>query len=309
MITKEFIRKKNSGKDEKHTGILTERYYDNEDGSRIRYLTFPVFENLDFMDHALSTREGGISTGCYSSMNLSYTMGDDNGSVSENLDRMMRILSTDKSRIVAADQKHTANVRVVTEKDAGKGIVKEFDYSCVDGHITNERGLVLAIYASDCVPLYFADPVNHAIGTSHSGWRGTVKRIGAVTVRAMMREYQTDPEDLICAVGPSVCRDCYEISEQVAEIFMKEFSGHEDDILVDDGMRDVCDPNTGEIRCEHKYHLDLWQANRIILEEAGVRPENIQVTDICTHCNPDLLFSHRRTGRKRGNNAGFIVLK
>ena len=312
MMTKEFVRKTDRpGYTEDISGIriLNEGFFDNEDGSRIRYLTFPIFEKLDMMDHVLATREGGVSTGCYSSMNLSFTMGDDPDHVSENLDRMMRILGTDKSRIVTADQKHTANVRIAAAQDAGKGITKERDYSEVDGNITNVRGLVLAVYASDCVPLYFADPVRRAIGAVHSGWRGTVQRIGAVTVKKMSETYGTDPADLICAAGPSICRSCYEIGAEVAEEFMKEFPGHEDEILTDDGMRDVTDPKTGEAKSEHKYHLDLWQANRIVLEEAGVRPENIQITDICTCCNPGLLFSHRISGRKRGNNAGFIMLR
>ena len=281
--------------------VIRENYMENADGTRLRYLTFSGFEELGMIRHALTTREGGVSRGCYASMNLSDTMGDDPDDVKKNYDRFMKTLGVGKDRVVCTDQKHTATVRVVTEADAGKGVIYERDFSFVDGLVTNVRGLALAIFASDCVPLYFVDPVKGAIGVAHSGWRGTISRIGQVTVEKMAGEYGTDPKDLVCAIGPSICHDCYEISADVAEEFMREFPGHEREILTDDGK----DPNTSE----HKYHLDLWETNRIVLEEAGVLPSKIQITDVCTKCNHELLFSHRVAGRSRGNNAGFLMLE
>ncbi len=152
----------------------------------------------------------------------------------------------------------------------------------------------------DCVPLLFVDPVHHAIGASHSGWRGTVARMGEVTIRAMQATYGSVPSDLICAIGPSICRDCYEVSEDVAAHFRAAFPGHAAEILRDDGVNAAG---------EQKYHLDLWAANRIVLEEAGVPAAQISTTDICTNCNPELLFSHRYTHGLRGNNGVFIMLK
>lgn len=202
--------------------------------------------------------------------------------------------------MVLTKQTHTTNVRVVTAADAGDGVVRERPYDDIDGLITDVPGLALGIFAADCVPLLFVDPVHHAIGASHSGWRGTVARMGEVTIRAMQSTYGTVPSDLICAIGPSICRDCYEISEDVAEHFMEAFPGHASEILRDDGLNAAG---------EQKYHLDLWAANRIVLEEAGVPAAQISTTDICTNCNPELLFSHRYTHGLRGNNGVFIMLK
>ncbi|ETP73974.1 putative protein, YfiH family [Lachnospiraceae bacterium JC7] len=282
------------------TGRLELKYHTNDDGSLLQYLQFPAIENTGIAAHAFSTRIGGVSKGIWSSMNLSFTSGDDPKDAYENFHRYAVLFGASDDRLVLSHQTHTVNVRVVTEEDAGKGLTKERDYTDVDGLITNVQGLVLTVFAADCVPLLFVDPVHKAIGASHSGWRGTVNRIGKVTIEKMKENYGTDPKDLICAIGPSICRNCYEISEDVAEEFKKAFQGHESEILTDDGSNEAG---------EHKFHLDLWKANRIVMEEAGVKAENISMTDICTNCNPDLLFSHRFTKGKRGNNGAFIMLK
>ena len=195
--------------------------------------------------------------------------------------------------MVLSYQTHTTNVRLVTEEDAGKGIVKERDYEDVDGLITNIPGITLVTFYADCVPLYFLDPIHQAIGLSHSGWRGTVKRMGEVTVKKMEEAFGTKAEDVIACIGPSICKECYEVGIEVAQEFMKGFDKkHWGDILSE--------------KTDGKYLLDLWRTNEIVLLESGIKQENIQVTDICTHCNSDLLFSHRTTGNERGNLAAFL---
>ena len=263
-------------------------------------MQIPAIRATGIVEHAFSTRIGGTSQGIFSSMNLRFGHGDEDARVRENFHRMASVLGTDEAHMVLTKQTHTTNVRVVTAADAGYGVVRERPYDDVDGLITDVPGLALGIFAADCVPLLFVDPVHHAIGASHSGWRGTVARMGEVTIRAMQSTYGTVPSDLICAIGPSICRDCYEISEDVAQHFMSAYPGHAREILRDDGLNAAG---------EHKYHLDLWAANRIVLEEAGVPASQISTTDICTNCNPELLFSHRYTHGFRGNNGVFIMLK
>ncbi len=262
----------------------------------LEYLTFPLLEQTGMVKHLFTTRLGGVSKGIYSSMNLSYTRGDEKSAVDENFRRIAGALQCGLGDIVCSDQTHTTNVRVVNECDRGKGIVCPKDYTDVDGLITNVEGIVLATFYADCVPLFFIDVKNRAIGLSHSGWRGTVGRMGQITVDAMHREYGTRPEDVFAAIGPSICQDCYEVSEDVADAFRKEFckEGQIDEILLSKG--------------NDKYQLDLWRANQIILEEAGIAPQKIQVTDICTCCNPDYLFSHRASQGKRGNLGAFLGL-
>ena len=190
----------------------------------VTWLTYPAFEQFADIVHGFSTRLGGVSEGIYASMNLSFTRGDKDAAVYENYRRFAAALGFSERDIVTSDQTHTANVRIITEEDRGNGITKPRPYTDVDGMITNVRGLVLATFYADCVPLYFVDPVHHAIGLSHSGWRGTVAKIGAVTIRKMQETYGTDPADVYAAIGPSICQECYEVSEDVILEFQKSFA-------------------------------------------------------------------------------------
>lgn len=258
-------------------------------------LRFPVLEETGVVEHCFTTRLGGVSEGIYTSMNLSFTRGDKEEAVQENYERIAQCMGASKDAFVCSDQTHTTNVKRATKEDAGCGVTRPKTYQDVDGLITNVPGLVLSTFFADCVPLYFVDPVHRAIGMSHSGWRGTVGRMGRATILAMGQEYGTKPEDLICAIGPSICKDCYEVSEDVAEAFAAEFKGQEEKIL--------------EAKGNGKYQLDLWKANEIVLLEAGVKKSHLAVTNLCTCCNPELLFSHRASHGKRGNLGAFLRLK
>lgn len=262
----------------------------------VPYLSFPMLEKTGIVRHGFSTRMGGVSTGVYATMNFAFLKGDDPDHVRENYRRMAKAIGVDEERMVLSWQTHTTNIRRVTEDDAGKGITRERDYQDIDGLITDVPGMTLVTFYADCVPLYFLDPVHRAIGLSHSGWRGTVARMGQVTMEAMGREYGSKPEDIIAGIGPSICQDCYEVGEEVAAEFRGAFSKEYWPEL----LREK--PNG-------KLLLNLWRANEIVLLEAGVKADNIQITDICTHCNPDYLFSHRTMGNERGNLAAFLSIK
>ena len=258
-------------------------------------LKYPMLEQLNVVEHCFTTRLGGVSEGVCSSLNLSFSRGDDPEAVLENYRRVAEAFGKTIEDFVCTDQTHTTNVLKVGKAEGGYGVTKEKPYTDVDGIITNEPGVILSTFYADCVPLYFVDSVHKAIGLSHSGWRGTVGRMGQKTLEAMAKEYGTRPEDVYAAVGPSICQDCYEISEDVAEHFYKEFAGHGDEILINKG--------------NGKYQLDLWKTNEIVLLEAGILPEHLAITNICTCCNSEVLFSHRASQGKRGNLAAFLMLK
>lgn len=263
---------------------------------QIKYLTFPLLNKAGMVRHLFSTREGGVSKGIFASMNLSYTRGDEKESVDENFRRIAEIFGTTPDRIVCSRQTHTTNVRLVTEEDCGKGVVYPADYEDVDGLITNQPGILLCTSYADCVPLYFVDVKNRAIGLAHSGWRGTAAGMGAVMLKRMREAFGTMPGDVLAAIGPSICRDCYQVGEEVAEAFWKNFPDDWEELLT-----------KGEEK--GKYQLDLWEANRRILLHGGVLPEHIAVTDLCTCCNGDFLFSHRASHGKRGNLGAFLELR
>lgn len=263
--------------------------------NHVPYIQFKNLAATGIVRHGFSTRKGGVSTGIFSTMNLNFKRGDDPEAVMENYRRIADALDMRVEDMVLSDQTHTTNVRVVTEEDRGKGILKPQDYSDVDGMITNVTGLVLVTSYADCVPLYFVDPVKKAIGLSHSGWKGTVGHIGQKTVEKMQEVYGSNPEDIIAAIGPSICQSCYEVSEDVAEAFRANFTADEaEDILLDKG--------------NGKYQLDLWKANWYVLTDAGILPEHLAVTDLCTACHPELLWSHRKTNGQRGGLSAFLSL-
>lgn len=273
-----------------------ERQIFREIEKEVPYLEYPLLTDTKIVHHGFSTRLGGVSQGCYASMNLSFTRGDDEAAVRENYHRIAKSIGVKCENMVLSQQTHTTNVRVVTEKDKGKGIVTPLDYTDVDGMVTNIPGICLVTFYADCVPLYFVDPVQKAIGLSHSGWRGTVGKIGKETIRKMEEQYGSDPKDILAAVGPSICKDCYEVSEDVILEFQKNFEERY--------WKDLF------YRKENgKYQLDLWKANEIIFKESGILPEHIAVTNVCTHCNSEILYSHRTSGDRRGNLAAFLALK
>lgn len=267
----------------------------NQKGDVI-YLTYKLLEQTKAVVHGFTTRLGGVSEGVCSSMNLSFTRGDDPEAVRENYRRIASAVGFPYESVVCSDQTHTANVRRVGKEDRGIGLLREKPYHDVDGLITNEPGVTLATFYADCVPLYLVDPVQKAIGLSHSGWRGTVQKIGKKTVEAMAQSFGSRPEDIVTAIGPSICMDCYEVSEdvitEIKKIYPEQFW-----------------PKFFYRKENGKFQLNLWECCRENFLEAGILPEHIAMPELCTCCNPDFLFSHRASQGRRGNLAAFLMLQ
>lgn len=267
----------------------------NREGD-VLYLTYPMLEETGTVVHGFSTRMGGVSQGHLSSMNLGFGRGDEEENVRENFRRIAAAIGFSPENLVLSQQTHTTNVQVVTEEDRGRGFTRPLGWTDVDGLVTDVPGIVLATFYADCVPLFFVDPVRRTVGLSHSGWRGTVGKIGKVTVDTMVREYGSRPEDILAAVGPSICQECYEVSEDVILEFRANYEERFWDSLYyqkDNG----------------KFQLNLWRANELVFLESGILPEHISITDICTCCNPELLYSHRASKGKRGNLAAFLGIR
>lgn len=260
----------------------------------VPFLTFPSFEKLH-VTHGVSTKLGGVSKGDCATMNMSFTRGDKEDNVQKNQERFAVAVGYDKRKVVLSDQVHDTKIYTVTSDDYGKGVERSSDIIGVDGLITEDKDAVLMIFFADCVPLFFYDPVHQAIGVAHSGWRGTLARMGMHMIDAMGREFGTHPSDLHAVIGPSVCQNCYEVSEEVIEQFCHRFSKEQ--------WR-----NLWEDKGNGKYQLNLWEANRIILRDAGIPDTQIEISGYCTCCHSDILFSHRATAGRRGNLSGVITL-
>lgn len=292
---------------------LVQEEYRLKCGESLEYLRFQSLGEPDKIQHLFTTRIGGVSKGEFSTLNFSVARGDGEECVLENYRRIGEIFGKGPESFVTTDQTHTTNIRVVSSADAGKGVTIPRDYTEVDGLITNCRGMILSCFFADCVPLYFVDKEKDVIGLAHSGWRGTVEGMGACMVKRLEEEFGCKPRDIYAAIGPSICRDCYEISEEVATRFRGGFWS-------EDAMQGFCEEAFEKKRypskeilvpgkAPGKWQLDLWLANLAVLRRAGIPLENIGVTDLCTCCNAEYLFSHRATGGKRGNLAAFLMLR
>ncbi len=258
------------------------------------YYSFPALDAVPFVRHGFSTRLGGVSTGVYESMNLSFTRGDDPVLVRENFRRFCRAVGVDSHDAVVSAQEHHTVVYNATAADCGRGVWRERGYTDIDGLLTDEPHVVLFTQYADCVPLFFVDPVKRVVGTAHAGWRGTAAKMGAVMVERMVADYGCRREQIVAAVGPSIGPCCFEVDEPVRLAFAEAMA-----------FAKECTRQKGA----GKSHIDLWEINRRTLLEAGVKAEHITVTDLCTRCHPDVFWSHRVTGPQRGSLAGCIAIQ
>ena len=320
--------------------------------NHIPIVTFKSLEGLEWLKCGFSTRLGGVSKGCFSSMNMSFCRGDDPTCVMENIRLFSEAVGFELQKIVMPHQCHTTNVQIVGENECGRGIhlsllknpknirsdkqdtpenlVQYKDIPGteeeVDGQITNESGVVLYVLGADCVPVFLVDVEKKVISAVHAGWRGTADNIVQAAIDKMKDKFGSDTKDIKAVIGPSICQDCYEVSADVAEIFISKYLLNKNILSnnVSNQIKDQLDvqhligsdmsivrPASGDFdnNPTRKYYLNLWEANRVNLINAGVRQENIEVSGICTKCHSDIFYSHRAHGNDRGVNCGFILIK
>lgn len=301
IITKGIITKmqKNVNYDSKYnkaeSDIMRSQMSRISEYEDVKYIEYPIFDKLKFVKCVSSTRYGGVSHGMCASMNLGFKTSDTKENVSENYRIFGKAVGIKTEEMVASSQFHNANIRVCTKEDCGKGIIRELDYRDIDGLITNEKDVALVVYSADCVPVLFADEKNQVIGAAHCGWRGTYKNLAGKMTEKMNEMYDTNPENIYVAIGASIKKCCYEISKELYEDFIKEFPY-------------IKDSDAAEEK-EGKYYLDLPLINKYILMKNGIKEENILVSDMCTCCMKEELFSHRGLGPGRGIMASIIKIK
>lgn len=221
------------------------------------------------LKHAFSSRKGGVSPAPFESLNLGPDVGDDAENVPENRRRFLQILDAGVDRLAMGEQVHGNHVEIVSQPGL---------YPATDGLITARRGIVLAVKIADCVPLLFFDPVKTVLAVVHAGWRGVIYGIIPAAVQSMIDEFFVRPENLLCAIGPSIRSCCYEIQRDVADRF-------DDDAI---------------IRRGGKLFLDLIHVIKKQLELLGLKSDNVDISEYCTHCQGELFFSYRRDGIHSG---------
>lgn len=245
--------------------------------------------------HGLSTRLGGVSKPPFAALNMALHVGDCAADVLENRRLFAEALGLYAARIVTPRQVHGEEVRLVRASDAGMG-ASRYDESvpACDALMTAEAGLPLLLCFADCVPLLFFDPVRRVIAAAHAGWKGTVAEIGRKTVQRMAETFGSRPQDILAGIGPSIGACCFEVGEEVTAAFRAAFPEA---------------PGLLSHSPEGKRTIDLWAANRLQLEAAGLLPAHIDSADVCTKCNAGLFFSYREEHGTTGRFAAWIALK
>jgi len=246
-----------------------------------------------------TSRIGGISEGPWQSFNMGLHVGDEDAHVIANRKRLTEALDWPFDAWTCAEQVHGSNVFTVTSEHRGSGSASLTDViTDCDAIITNEPNILLTSFYADCVPLYFYDTVNGAIGLAHAGWKGTVGEIASKTIQAMSKAYGTRPEELRAAVGPSIGLCCYEVDAVVIERIQALMQALN---IKDNGTHTIIKPaHSG------KAHIDLKELNRQIMIKAGILPSHIEYSEWCTGCNRNLFFSHRIEGAPSGRMASWI---
>lgn len=255
----------------------------------LEYLTA---RNLN-IPHAFTTRLGGVSEGCFSSLNIAKHRGDSDENVEKNYEIFANALGFDVNDLVLTRQTHSDIVRTVTKSDA-RGLDHR-DYPECDALITKDAGCALVVFTADCTPILLWDSVTGAVGAVHAGWRGTVYDIAGKTVRAMASEFGCDPRNIRAAIGPNIGVCCFETDRDVPELLRAQFGDDVEEFIIQ---------STEKIG---KYHVDLKKINALALHRAGV--ESIEISDDCTMCRPDRFWSHRVCGTDRGSQGALIVCK
>ncbi|WP_429662516.1 peptidoglycan editing factor PgeF [Bacillus gobiensis] len=255
---------------------------------------------FDKWDHnkvlcGMTTKNGGVSDSPFQTLNTGLHVLDINENVIKNRELVAQSLGFPLQSWVFADQTHESSIQCVTKKDAGKGSnIYDTAIKSTDGLYTNEKNVVLALCFADCVPLYFYDPAKSLAGIAHAGWKGTVLQIGKKMAKTWQTVEGSRLEDIQAVIGPSIGSCCYKVDERVIEK-VKQLS-----IDTDSAITEV---NSTE------YMLNLKELNRLILLDAGIKEQNIAVSPLCTSCEDELFFSHRRDKGKTGRMMSFIGFK
>ena len=254
-----------------------------------------LLSEIDFINHGYTTKEGGVSEGEYSSLNLGLSTDDKWENVLKNYNIAAERIGFDAKRVVLTQQVHSDNIKVVTDLDAGKRLYVKSDILETDGLITNCKNLPIGVFTADCTPVLLCDKEKRVVSAVHSGWRGTLAEISKKAVLKMMDEFGLSPENIVVSIGPSIKQCHFEVKEDVYSLFCKSFG---EDFI-----------KTVTIKKEDSFYIDTDRINKMSLLSVGIKEENISICSTCTFCESDKFFSHRQSKGKTGRQCAFIVIK
>lgn len=261
------------------------------------YLASPQMSAIPRLSHAFFTRRGGVSGGMFSSLNFRFGAGDSEADVARNYAIGAGLLGAQPDQIARTRQQHTDNIALVRKTD---GTDTAFCDGPVDALITDVPGICLTGFYADCQLIMIYDRRAEACAVVHCGWRGVANQLLGKTIDKMCREFGSKTADMTVAVGPSICRRCFETEDDVPAAMTEAYG---------EIVRDYIYRENG------KWHVDLKNITYMALVRMGVPPFNIDISNHCTKCTTDegrkesLFWSHRREGENRGVHAGMIMIK
>jgi YfiH family protein len=258
--------------------------------STVRYYSFESLEEAG-VAHGVFTRGGGVSPQPWSSLNVGATVGDDPGNVHENRQRAFQALCRPFESLFDVWQVHGTEVVCADAPRPGDQAHQKADVI-----LTDRPGVTLFMRFADCVPIYLYDLRHRVVGLVHAGWLGTVRQAAAVAIQAMQARYGSHPQEVLAGIGPSIAAHHYEVGSEVISQVQAAFGAEASGLLLT--------PNGA---CSEGHALlDLWAANRLVLERAGVR--HIEIAGICTACCLDDWYSHRAERGQTGRFGALIAL-
>ncbi|MCQ6274015.1 peptidoglycan editing factor PgeF [Bacillus sp. V3B] len=242
-----------------------------------------------------TTKNGGNSKGDFTNLNVGFHVEDRKSTVCENRNQLAEKLAFPLAGWIGAQQTHEVKIKKATKYDKGKGANDyESAFGHTDGFFTFDSGILLTLCYADCVPLYFLHPESGAVGVAHAGWKGTVHGIAEEMIRTFQEE-GLKVNDILVAIGPSICENCYIVDDHVIKLVENRLEGVE--------------RKPYNLISDHQYKLNLKECNKEILLNTGILEEHISMTNLCTSCQADHFFSHRRDQGKTGRMMSFIGWK
>ena len=246
-----------------------------------QHFQFDSFNKIASIKHLITSKNSEIKRGQINGLNYGLNVSDNTSVVNNNRAEIADTLEIKNGTVVIPVQTHSANISVVTKDN------KDTIFDDTDALITNEPSIIIGVLSADCVPVLLVDPVKKVVAAIHAGWRGTAANIVTHTIEKMKQMFNSQPEDIVSGIGPSISAACYEVGDDVA-VFFNEASKTK--------------------QTNGKTCIDLWKENEIQLIQAGVLKNNISISGMCTFSDDKLFYSARRDGIKTGRMGSFIVI-
>lgn len=261
----------------------------------MKFVTSNILDRYDSIAHAFLTRIGGVSSGPFASLNFNNSKEDIYSNIDRNRVIVGKFLGFNPNMLITTNQVHRDNILIIdSPSEVFQDQIKDAKNVSADAILTNQKGIAIGVLTADCLPIILFDPVKRVAGIAHAGWRGTAEGICKSIIKSLSNHFESKPENILAALGPSIGPCCYEVGVDVVNHFTSMTSST-NEILIEVGGG--------------RWKLDLKNANANQLVECEVMRKNISISNLCTSCNTNLFFSYRKEGNPTGRQLNLVLIK